>query len=215
MRGPADNALTGGLFGTVKQEEIHIVGSYPDETSARYRIGKHIDHYNTQRPHQGPWSFPPHHIHEVNNNTLILEELGDLSDSEKTGHLKNRGYTMGMPRRSGLTLRLLQLDNETIGQRLARWRKERGCTQAEASEKIGIIQALISDYKRDKVCLHAGMAIRFAQALEVTTDELLAVNAGKKASEGVTGLRLPRRTRKIEELPPSHQKTLLKTMDTL
>jgi transcriptional regulator with XRE-family HTH domain len=151
----------------------------------------------------------------VNNNTLILEELEDLSNSEKTGHLKNRGYTMGMPRRSRLTLRPLQLDNETIGQRLARLRKERGCTQAEASEKIGIIQALILDYERDKVRLHAGMAIRFTQALEVTTDELLGVKGDKNASEGVTGLRLPRRTRKIEELPPNQQKTLLKTMDTL
>ena len=52
--------------------------SYPDEISARYETGKHIDHYNMQRPHQSLWNFTPHHIHEVNNNTLTLEELDDL-----------------------------------------------------------------------------------------------------------------------------------------
>jgi transcriptional regulator with XRE-family HTH domain len=131
----------------------------------------------------------------------------------KRGVIK-RVYTMSMPRRSRLTLPPLELDNETIGQRLARLRKERGYTQAELSEKIGIIQALISDYEKDKLRLHAEMVIRFAQALEVTTDELLGVNGAKRTNEGATSLRLLRRTKKIEELPASQQKTLLKTIDT-
>ena len=38
--------------------------SYPDEISARYETGKHIDHYNMQRPHQSLWNFTPHHIHK-------------------------------------------------------------------------------------------------------------------------------------------------------
>jgi transposase InsO family protein len=78
VRRPTDNALTERFFGTVKQEEIHIVGSYPDEISARYEIGRYIDHYNTHRPHQSLWNFTPHRVHEVNNNTLILQELNDL-----------------------------------------------------------------------------------------------------------------------------------------
>ena len=40
-----------------------------------------------------------------------------------------------------------------------------------ARPKIGIIQALISDYERDKLRLHAEMVLRFALALDVTTDE--------------------------------------------
>jgi transposase InsO family protein len=34
MRRPTDNALTERFYGTVKQEEIYLVGNYPDETSA-------------------------------------------------------------------------------------------------------------------------------------------------------------------------------------
>ncbi|NLW34366.1 MAG: helix-turn-helix transcriptional regulator [Syntrophorhabdus aromaticivorans] len=119
-----------------------------------------------------------------------------------------------MPRRSRLSLPPLDLGEETIGQRLARLRKERGYTQAELSEKLGIIQALISDYEKNKLRLHAEMVIRFAQALEVTSDELLGLNGTRKLNEGKASLRLLRRSKKIEELPSSQQKTLLKTIDT-
>ena len=39
VRRPTDNALTERFFGTAKQEEIYVVGSYPDEHSAQYEIG--------------------------------------------------------------------------------------------------------------------------------------------------------------------------------
>lgn len=119
-----------------------------------------------------------------------------------------------MPRRSRLTLPPLNLGKESIGQRIARLRKERGYTQAELSEKIGIIQALISDYERDKLRLHAEMVVRFAQALEVSTDEILGLNGSRKNEDTKLSLKLLRRSKKIEELPPSQQKTLLKTIDT-
>lgn len=119
-----------------------------------------------------------------------------------------------MPRRSKLKLPRLNLGEETIGQRIARLRKERGYTQGELSERIGLIQALVSDYERDKLRLHGEMVIRFAQALEVSSDEILGLNNKKKNGDTKISLRLLRRTKKIEELPPSQQKTLLKTIDT-
>jgi len=78
VRRPTDNALTERFFGTAKQEEIYVVGSYPDEHSAREEIGTYIGRYNHERPHQSLWNFTPSHIHEVNNNTLILKELDEL-----------------------------------------------------------------------------------------------------------------------------------------
>ena len=120
---------------------------------------------------------------------------------------------MDMPRRSRLKLPPLNLGKETIGQRLARLRKERGYTQVELTEKTGIHQTLITDYERDRLRLHAEMVIRFAKALEVSTDELLGLNGQKKNGDKIS-LRLLRRTKRIEELPQSQQKTLLKTIDT-
>jgi putative transposase len=78
VRRPTDNALTERLFGTAKQGEIYLVGSYPDDHSARHEIGVYISLYNNERPHQSLWNFTPRHIHEVNNNTLILKELAEL-----------------------------------------------------------------------------------------------------------------------------------------
>lgn len=75
----------------------------------------------------------------------------------------------------------------SVGQRIARIRKERGYTQNELAERIGTIQALVSDYERDKLRLNAKMAVRFAIALEVSTDELLGLNSanggGKSQSQ--------------------------------
>jgi transposase InsO family protein len=84
IRRPTDNALTERFFGTAKQEEIYIVGSYPDEHSAREEIGRYVHRYNYQRPHQSLWNCTPSHIHEANNNTLILEELDDLKEQARS-----------------------------------------------------------------------------------------------------------------------------------
>ena len=103
---------------------------------------------------------------------------------------------------------------ETVGQRLARLRKERGWTQVELAERVGIIQSLISDYERDRLRMNPGMVVRFAGALEITTDELLQPNAQKHSLRHKPSLRVLRRLEKIEKLPAHQQSTLLKTIDT-
>ena len=92
VRRPTDNALTERFFGTVKQEEIHVVGSYPDEHSGRSEIGTYIDFYNTERPHQGLWNFTPAMVHELNNNTLLMEKLAQLKYEAK---MKRKLYWEG------------------------------------------------------------------------------------------------------------------------
>ena len=92
VRRPTDNALTERFFGTAKQEEIHIVGSYPDEQSAQYEIGRYTTFYNTERPHQGLWNFTPAFVHELNNNTLLLEKLSQLKYEAK---MKRKLYWEG------------------------------------------------------------------------------------------------------------------------
>ncbi len=107
----------------------------------------------------------------------------------------------------------MELGQETLGQRIARLRKEKGLTQVKLAEKMGMIQVLISDYERDKLRPHPEVIVRFAQALEVSADELLGMK--QTATTGTKpSLKTLRRMRKIEELPPSQQKTLLKTIDT-
>jgi transcriptional regulator with XRE-family HTH domain len=98
-------------------------------------------------------------------------------------------------------------------ERLARLRKERGWTQVELAERLGITQALLSDYERGRLRLNADVVVRFANALEVTTDELLQPKESQRPLRRKPSLRLQRRMEKIEKLPPHQQNYLLKTID--
>lgn len=78
VRRPTDNALTERFYGTVKQEEIYLVGNYPDETSSREELGRYIRFYNECRPHQALFNFTPAHVHQLNNNSVLIEELKEM-----------------------------------------------------------------------------------------------------------------------------------------
>jgi hypothetical protein len=71
----------------------------------------------------------------------------------------------------------------------------------------------VSDYERGKLRVTAEMAVRFARALELTTDELFGMtemkNNGKKPSRKIL-----RRLEQIDSLRPQQQAILLKTIDT-
>jgi transcriptional regulator with XRE-family HTH domain len=100
-----------------------------------------------------------------------------------------------------------------LGERIARLRKERGYTQKELAERIGIIQALVSDYERGKLRLNAEMVVRFAEALEVSTEDILRPN-GSRPLARKPSRRVLRRLEQIESLSPHKQRILLSTIDT-
>ena len=118
-----------------------------------------------------------------------------------------------MPKKPTIKLPPLDWGGETIGQRLARIRKERGYTQVELADKIGTVQALVSDYETDRLRLSAEMAIRFALALDVSTDELLHPKARKKGRK--PSLKVMRRMEEIEKLPPRRQAFVLSALDSI
>lgn len=125
---------------------------------------------------------------------------------------KKIGYNMGtMPRKSRLKLPPLDLQ-ESIGHRLARIRKEKGYTQVELAAKVGIIQSLVTDYELNKLRLHAEMVIRFANALGVSADELLGLEAVKQ-NGALKNRRVLRRVNQIDQLPKRDQDALLRTID--
>ncbi|QMV17275.1 helix-turn-helix domain-containing protein [Granulicella sp. 5B5] len=123
-------------------------------------------------------------------------------------------YSEGMPKKSKLAPTPAQ--KETLGLRLAQVRKERGLTQVELAERTGLIQVVVSDYERGRLRLPADMAVRFAEVLGVTVDELL--QSRKKSGAAKTtkqpSLKLVRRMEQIESLPIYQQRALLTTIDT-
>ena len=75
-----------------------------------------------------------------------------------------------------------------------------------------MIQTLVSDYERGKLRLNADMLLRFAMALEVSTDYLLQPGGTRTARK--PSRKVLRRLERIEELPARQQTTLLRTIDT-
>lgn len=59
VRRPTDNAITERFYGTIKQEEIDLMGNDPDEHSAREELQRSIIYDNTKRPHQAVMNFTP------------------------------------------------------------------------------------------------------------------------------------------------------------
>ena len=118
-----------------------------------------------------------------------------------------------MPRVSRLKLPPLE-SSEPLADRIARLRRERGYSQAELAERIGIIQALVSDYEKGKLRLSADMAVRFARVLEVTTDDLLQPEKGKQRALKPSR-KVLRRLELIETLPVNQRQTVLKSIDMM
>lgn len=83
VRRPTDNAITERFYGTLKQEEIYLVGNYPDERSGQEEIGRYIDDYNHRRPHQALMNFTPAYVHQVNNKTRLVQERQALKQAAR------------------------------------------------------------------------------------------------------------------------------------
>jgi transcriptional regulator with XRE-family HTH domain len=116
-----------------------------------------------------------------------------------------------MPKVSRFDLPPVDFGGETLGQRIARIRKERGLTQVELAAKIGIIQPIVSSVEGDERKLFAEMAVRFAQALDVTMDELLG--PGRRDKGRKPSRKILRRLEQIEALPHTRKVALLRTID--
>jgi len=62
---------------------------------------------------------------------------------------------------------------ETIGERLARLRRERGLTQVELGERLGVTQSHVSEWERGNLRLHGELIVEIARLLQVSADQLL------------------------------------------
>lgn len=116
------------------------------------------------------------------------------------------------PKDSCYNITVVLPDENSIGTRIARFRKERGYTQKELAEKMNIAWTLISDYERGKLRLHDKVLRKFAMALEVSTDEILGL-AREKHPNIKPSLKIMRRLTKIDTLPQPEQKALLRIID--
>ena len=104
--------------------------------------------------------------------------------------------------------------NDSIGQRIARLRKDRGMTQKELADALSVSQPVISDYENDVIRLPVDVLIPLSQLLNTTADELLGLKTeGKQTDSNGTNRRLIRRLKEIDKLSKRDQEALFRTID--
>ncbi len=103
-----------------------------------------------------------------------------------------------------------------FGERLALLRKAAGYTQQQLADEIGASRRQVAYYEGESEHPPAGLLIELAQALNVTTDELLGVRTGrsKKTATPAVSTRLERRLKLIERMPAKPKQQLLGLIDT-
>jgi transcriptional regulator with XRE-family HTH domain len=98
-----------------------------------------------------------------------------------------------------------------IGERVAGLRKERGISQAEMAELLGVSQPVVSDYERGALRLHGELIAKLARILRVSADEILGLE--KEPARGPRDRVIARRLRDIDRLPKRDRDALVRTID--
>ena len=108
----------------------------------------------------------------------------------------------------------LAVEVEAIALRIKKVRKLRGLTQKELADRIGITRDILASYESGRAHLNDDVIIRFAIALQVSSDELLGLDQRESLAGPTPNVRIVKRMQKIQELPVADQKAILRTIDT-
>lgn len=103
---------------------------------------------------------------------------------------------------------------EGFGERLTEIRQSRGITQAELAETVGVSRRVIAYYEQEDAQPPGAMLVDLAKALRVSTDQLLGLRPPKEKTSPRTA-RLRKRLQKVEQLPATDLRVVLKMVDGL
>ena len=103
--------------------------------------------------------------------------------------------------------------NNVFGKRLAAVRKARGLSQRDLARNVGISYRMIAYYEAQTSRPPSAKLPVLANALKVSTDELLG-HAPLSVQEPANG-RLWKRLQAVEQLPPQAQKQVVELVELL
>ena len=103
---------------------------------------------------------------------------------------------------------------EGFGERLAEIRQSRGLTQADLAEKVGVSQRVIAYYEHAEAQPPGALLVDLAKTLQVSADHLLGLKLPKE-TKNPKRARLMKRLERLEKLPPTDLRFVLKMVDGL
>lgn len=106
--------------------------------------------------------------------------------------------------------------SRAFGARLIAARKAKGLTQAELARQVGTSQRMIAYYETQHGTPSGPVLLRLAETLAVDPNELIGLASAPSAQPDTpTDLRLWRKLRRVESLPPDQRKTVVQLIDAL
>lgn len=102
----------------------------------------------------------------------------------------------------------------SLGENIRKYRKEAGLTQAELSEKLGIIQPNIARWETNRIIPSIGTLRKLSKILNVSVDSLLFTEKEKKRFK-VTERELLEKLKDLNKLTPEDRATIVNLIDTM
>ena len=99
------------------------------------------------------------------------------------------------------------MDTTLLGERIRQYREQRGLTQEELSQRIGVSSNHLSVLERGIKAPRLGTFLSIAQALQITPNELLYSENYEPTLSDLTY--------KLGQLPAEKQKQLIRIMDAI
>lgn len=103
----------------------------------------------------------------------------------------------------------------SIGERILELRKQKGLSQQDVADKIGISKAQLSRYEAKGVQPPADCINQLAELFEVSTDFLIKGEADDIAQKSIHNTELLNQFKRVSALPDYEQKTILKVVKAL
>ena len=102
---------------------------------------------------------------------------------------------------------------ETTGARIARLRRDKGMTQSELAQALGVSQPVVSDYENDVIKVSGETVIELARILASSADEILGLAKPARTTNAIKNRRIYRQLQSIDRLPKRDQEALARTID--
>lgn len=106
----------------------------------------------------------------------------------------------------------------TLGDRIRRYRLEKGLTQTQLGKQIGVSQRVVAYYESKGISPPPELLVRIADALKVSTDTLFGRKKGSNRGGGGQppgGVRRQRHLQRLDELPLYDRKAIFRIIDAL
>ena len=103
-----------------------------------------------------------------------------------------------------------------LGKNIAQAREVLGISQAELAERVGASQQVVAAWERKYDRLHSDNLVKLAQALNVTTDQLLGLKeptTQPKAAGNTFEKRLQKKIQEIAQLGPNEKRQVMQHLD--